>query len=56
MYKRLMHWRIVKPWHYIWQDWIANRIFGFITDLGRKEANCGKVLDAGFRHVPPPHH
>ncbi|UZJ52160.1 hypothetical protein CBS101457_001480 [Exobasidium rhododendri] len=48
LYNRLSRWRIVDPWQLIWQDWISSRIFGFITDLGRKPAPCKDVLSPGF--------
>lgn len=43
-----MRWRIVTPWHFVWQDWIAHRMFWFVTEMGRKEASCAKELDKGF--------
>lgn len=40
MYHDLVFWRIVQPWHRIWEDWIATRLFGFISDMGRKKDQC----------------
>lgn len=44
LYTRLMHWRIVAPWHIIWEDWISYRLLGFVTDIGRKPSECSHVF------------
>ncbi|WFC99427.1 hypothetical protein MYAM1_002171 [Malassezia yamatoensis] len=42
MYHNLVFWRLNYPWHVVWEDWIATRIFGFISDIGRKSDPCRK--------------
>jgi alpha-1,3-mannosyltransferase len=51
LYNRLQTWRIVAPWHVVWEDWIANRMFWFLTDLGRKPAYCNAILRDGFNNT-----
>ena len=40
MYHDLVHWRLAHPWHVVWEDMIANRVFGWIGDIGRKPDKC----------------
>lgn len=40
MYHDIVFWRVVQPWHLVWEDWIASRLFGWIADNLRKHEEC----------------
>lgn len=40
MYHDLVHWRLAYPWHVIWEYWVATRLFGAVSDIGRKIDPC----------------
>lgn len=42
---------IVAPWHLFWEDIISNRLFGWITELGRKTDKCKEIMNLW---APPP--
>ena len=50
-FAHMIRWRLVWPWRAVWQDIIANRIFGRLGDLGRKDDACSYVYAS--RWVPP---
>ncbi|WFC94741.1 hypothetical protein MBRA1_001375 [Malassezia brasiliensis] len=40
MYHNLVHWRLAHPWHVVWEYWVATRLFGAVSDIGRKIDSC----------------
>lgn len=52
MYHDLVFWRIVQPWHIIWEDWIATRLFGFLGDIGRKQDECREKFISLYSSTP----
>ncbi|WFD08247.1 hypothetical protein MVES1_003619 [Malassezia vespertilionis] len=40
MYHNILFWRIVQPWHHIWERWIVNKLFYFFPEIGRTNDTC----------------
>ncbi|WFD43517.1 hypothetical protein MPSI1_002179 [Malassezia psittaci] len=53
MFHSLVFWRLNYPWHVVWEDWIATRIFGFISEIGRKSDPCRKTYLKMYSPAPP---
>lgn len=49
MYDWIMRSKIVNLWSRIWQDLISHSLFGFFTEMGRKEDDCADVLRDGWK-------
>ncbi|CAO1614507.1 unnamed protein product [Jaminaea pallidilutea] len=41
----------VKVWAFLWQDLVSHRLFGWLTDVGRKIAPCAEELSDGWAGV-----
>lgn len=40
LYNSILSWPLVRPWRIVWRDWIAHRLFGWLTESRRWPNEC----------------
>ncbi|PWN22147.1 hypothetical protein BCV69DRAFT_281152 [Microstroma glucosiphilum] len=54
LYHVWSRWWISRAWLFVWQDVISTRLFGRVTDWGRKLPKCAQELHAGWAKLDAP--
>ncbi|KAK0556869.1 hypothetical protein OC846_000896 [Tilletia horrida] len=52
LYQHILRWNVVKPWRIVWQDLISHRLFGWMTDWGKKPTACAVAFAYGWIEAP----
>ncbi|KAE8272230.1 hypothetical protein A4X09_0g156 [Tilletia walkeri] len=48
LYRHVMRWDMVRPWRVLWQDVVSHRMFGWVTDWGKKDTFCKEAFGYGW--------
>ncbi|EPQ31741.1 uncharacterized protein PFL1_01073 [Pseudozyma flocculosa PF-1] len=48
LYDSILRTRLLDPWVVLWQDFVSHRLFGWMSEVGRKTDKCSVYLEAGW--------
>ncbi|CAD6976888.1 unnamed protein product [Tilletia controversa] len=52
LYRHILRWEMVRPWRVVWQDGVSHRMFGWVTDWGKKATFCKEAFGYGWVEAP----